>query len=53
MVKCQEHDFKARGRFQYRWDLKEVEKAFKHLCQMEPVEETEKRLRFLLDMKKE
>ena len=30
-VKCQEHDFKARGKIPVQMGFKEVEKAFKHL----------------------
>jgi len=42
-VKCQEHDFKARGKIPVQKGFKEVEKAFKHLCvKAEPVEEKEK-----------
>lgn len=42
-VKCQEHDFKARGKIPVQMGFKEVEKAFKHLCvKVEPVEEKEK-----------
>ena len=42
-VKCQEHDFKARGKIPVQMGFKEVEKAFKHLCvKAEPVEEKEK-----------
>lgn len=42
-VKCQEHDFKARGKIPVQMGLKEVEKAFKQLCvKAEPVEEKEK-----------
>lgn len=41
-VKCQEHDFKARGKIPVQMG-KEVEKAFKQLCvKAEPVEEKEK-----------
>ena len=41
-VKCQEHDFKARGKIPVQMGFKEVEKAFKHLCvKTEPVEEKE------------
>ena len=42
-VKCQEHDFKARGKIPVQMGFKEVEKAFKHLyVKAEPVEEKEK-----------
>lgn len=42
-VKCQEYDFKARGKIPVQMGFKEVEKAFKHLCvKAEPVEEKEK-----------
>lgn len=42
-VKCQEHDFKARGKIPVQMGFKEVEKAFKQLCvNAEPVEEKEK-----------
>ena len=42
-VKCQEHDFKARGKIPVQMGFKEVEKAFKQLCvKAEPVEEKEK-----------
>ena len=42
-VKCQEHDFKARGKVPVQMGFKEVEKAFKQLCvKAEPVEEKEK-----------
>lgn len=42
-VKCQEHDFKARGKISVQMGFKEVEKAFKHLCvKAEPVEGKEK-----------
>lgn len=42
-VKCQEHDFKARGKIPVQMGFKEVEKAFKHLCvKAESVEEKEK-----------
>ena len=42
-VKCQEHDFKARGKIPVQMGFKEVEKAFKQLCvKTEPVEEKEK-----------
>ena len=42
-VKCQEHDFKARGKIPVQMGFKEVEKAFKQLCvKAEPVEEREK-----------
>ena len=42
-VKCQEHDFKARGKIPVQIGFKEVEKAFKQLCvKAEPVEEKEK-----------
>lgn len=42
-VKCQEQDFKARGKIPVQMGFKEVEKAFKHLCvKAEPVEEKEK-----------
>ena len=42
-VKCQEHDFKARGKIPVQMGFKEVEKAFKQLCvKVEPVEEKEK-----------
>lgn len=38
-VKCQEHDFKARGKIPVQMGFKEVEKAFKHLyVKAEPVE---------------
>ena len=41
-VKCQEHDFKARGKIPVQMGFKEVEKAFKHLyVKAEPVEEKE------------
>ena len=41
-VKCQEHDFKARGKIPVQMGFKEVEKAFKYLCvKAEPVEEKE------------
>ena len=43
MVKCQEHDFKARGKIPVQMGFKEVEKAFKQLCvKAGPVEEKEK-----------
>ena len=42
-VKCQENDFKARGKIPVQMGFKEVEKAFKQLCvKAEPVEEKEK-----------
>ena len=42
-VKCQEHDFKARGKISVQMGFKEVEKAFKQLCvKAEPVEGKEK-----------
>ena len=42
-VKCQEHDFKSRGKIPVQMGFKEVEKAFKQLCvKTEPVEEKEK-----------
>ena len=42
-VKCQEHDFKARGKIPVQMGFKEVEKAFKHLyVKAEPVEGKEK-----------
>lgn len=42
-VKCQEHDFKARGKIPVQMGFKEVEKAFKQLCVKEkPVEGKEK-----------
>lgn len=42
-VKCQKHDFKARGKIPVQMGFKEVEKAFKQLCvKAEPVEEKEK-----------
>ena len=42
-VKCQEHDFKARGKIPVQMGFKEVEKAVKHLCvKAEPAEEKEK-----------
>ena len=42
-VKCQEHDFKARGKTPVQMGFKEVEKAFKQLCvKAEPVEGKEK-----------
>ena len=42
-VKCQEHDFKVRGKIPVQMGFKEVEKAFKQLCvKAEPVEEKEK-----------
>ena len=42
-VKCQEHDFKARGKIPVQMGFKEVERAFKQLCvKAEPVEEKEK-----------
>lgn len=42
-VKCQEHDFKARGKIPVQMGYKEVEKAFKQLCvKAEPVDEREK-----------
>ena len=44
-VKCQEHDFKARGKIPVQMGFKEVEKAFKQLCvKAEPVEEKEKEI---------
>lgn len=44
-VKCQEHDFKARGKIPVQMGFKEVEKVFKHLCvKAEPVEEKEKEI---------
>lgn len=43
MVKCQGHDFTARGKVPVQMGFKEVEKAFKQLCvKAEPVEEKEK-----------
>ena len=42
-VKCQEHDFKARGKMPVQMGFKEVEKAFKNQCvKAEPVEGKEK-----------
>lgn len=42
-VKCQEHDFKARGKIPVQMGFKEIEKAFKQLCvKAELVEEKEK-----------
>ena len=42
-IKCQEHDFKSRGKIPVQMGFKEVEKAFKQLCvKAEPVEEKEK-----------
>lgn len=42
-VKCQEHDFKARGKIPVQMGFKEVEKSFKQLCvKAEPVEGKEK-----------
>ena len=42
-VKCQEHDFKARGKIPVQMGFKEVERAFKHLyVKAEPVEGKEK-----------
>lgn len=42
-VKCQEQDFKARGKIPVQMGFKEVEKAFKQLCvKTEPVEGKEK-----------
>lgn len=42
-VKCQEHDFKSRGKIPVQMGFKEVEKAFKQLCvKAGPVEEKEK-----------
>lgn len=42
-VKCQEQDFKARGKIPVQMGFKEVEKAFKQLyVKAEPVEEKEK-----------
>lgn len=42
-VKCQEQDFKARGKIPVQMGFKEVEKAFKQLCvKAEPVEGKEK-----------
>ena len=42
-VKCQEHDFKARGKIPVQMGFKEVEKAFKQLCvKAGPVEGKEK-----------
>ena len=42
-VKCQEHDFKARGKIPVQMGFKKVEKAFKQLCvKAEPVKEKEK-----------
>ena len=42
-VKCQEHDFKARGKIPVQMGCKEVEKAFKQLCvKTEPVEGKDK-----------
>lgn len=42
-VKCQEHDFKARGKIPVQMGFKEIEKAFKQLCvKAGPVEEKEK-----------
>ncbi len=54
-VKCQEQDFKARGKIPVQMGFKEVEKAFKQLCvKAEPVEGKEKEnFRFLLGMTKE
>ena len=44
-VKCQEHDFKARGKIPVQMGFKEVEKAFKQLCvKAEPVEGKEKEI---------
>lgn len=44
-VKCQEHDFKARGKIPVQMGFKEVEKAFRQLCvKAEPVEEKEKEI---------
>lgn len=43
-VKCQEQDFKARGKIPVQMGFKEVEKAFKQLCvKAEPVEGKEKK----------
>lgn len=43
IVKCQEHDFKARGKMPVQMGFKEVEKAFKNQCvKAEPVDEKEK-----------
>lgn len=42
-VKCQEHDFKARGKMPVQMGFKEVEKAFKNQCvKAEAVDEKEK-----------
>ena len=42
-VKCQEHDFKARGKMPVQMGFKEVEKAFKNQCvKAESVDEKEK-----------
>ena len=42
-VKCQEQDFKARGKIPVQMGFKEVEKAFRQLCvKAEPVEGKEK-----------
>ena len=42
-VKCQEHDFKARGKIPVQMGFKEVEKAFKNQCvKAEAVDEKEK-----------
>lgn len=42
-VKCQEHDFKARGKVPVQMGFKEVEKAFKNQCvKAESVDEREK-----------
>ena len=42
-VKCQEHDFKARGKMPVQMGFKEVEKAFKNQCvKAEHVDEKEK-----------
>lgn len=42
-IKCQEQDFKARGKIPVQMGFKEVEKAFKQLCvKAEPVEGKEK-----------
>lgn len=44
-VKCQEQDFKARGKIPVQMGFKKVEKAFKQLCvKTEPVEEKEKEI---------
>ena len=42
-VKCQEHDFKARGKMPVQMGFKEVEKVFKNQCvKAKPVDEKEK-----------